>query len=333
MVEANLTLSSLGGAVTDGQVPNTITLDNITQITTRSHTSLSDIGTNAHSAIDTHIAATAAHGATGAVVGTTNTQTLTGKTLTEPVLTLEQGISVAPTAEGRIAWDTDDNKLKVGDGVGTKTISTDDAAAITGGSITGIADLAVADGGTGASTAADARTNLGAAATSHTHAESDVTNLVADLALKAPLASPTFTGTVTAAALTTTGAVTIGDADADTLTLKGLFLTAQVASPTIAKNANLGSTGTASITWGGDTNAVCSLVTGGTGIAAGTLAAITFVTTRAGTNYVPILQAISAAAADANIYVTSRGTTGFSIACRNVPSGTLTIGWLLAGNN
>lgn len=47
-----------------------------------------------------------------------------------------------------------------GDGIrgGTYTMT---APVITGGSITGITDLAVADGGTGASTAAGARTNLG----------------------------------------------------------------------------------------------------------------------------------------------------------------------------
>jgi hypothetical protein len=48
------------GVLPDANVANNITLDNITQITTRSHTSLSDIGTNAHSAIDTFISSKAA---------------------------------------------------------------------------------------------------------------------------------------------------------------------------------------------------------------------------------------------------------------------------------
>lgn len=46
--------------------------------------------------------------------------------------------------------------------------------------------------------AANARSTLGAAATSHTHAQSDITSLVSDLALKAPLASPALTGNPTA---------------------------------------------------------------------------------------------------------------------------------------
>jgi len=66
--------------------------------------------------------------------------------------------------------DTEFNNIQTA--VGTKTDNA--SAAITGGSITGITDLAVADGGTGASTAANARTNLGAAASG---ANSDITSI------------------------------------------------------------------------------------------------------------------------------------------------------------
>lgn len=58
--------------------------------------------------------------------------------------------------------------------LGTMAMQNANNVAITGGSITGIADLAVADGGTGASTASGARTNLSAAKSG---ANTDITSL------------------------------------------------------------------------------------------------------------------------------------------------------------
>lgn len=88
-----------------------------------------------------HIQATTGHGATGAVVGTTNTQTLTNKTLADPTLTgnlsggtvtgtvtpfalnIPTATSPAQTAEGQAVWDSDDDLLTVGTGAARKTMA------------------------------------------------------------------------------------------------------------------------------------------------------------------------------------------------------------------
>lgn len=69
---------------------------------------------------------------------------------------------VASSADGRAIVSAADYAAMRGLlGLGTMATQGAGAVAITGGSITGITDLAVADGGTGASDAAGARTNLG----------------------------------------------------------------------------------------------------------------------------------------------------------------------------
>jgi hypothetical protein len=65
------------------------------------------------------------------------------------------------TAGAALIDDADASAQRTTLGLGTISTQNANAVAITGGSITGITDLAVADGGTGASDAATARTNLG----------------------------------------------------------------------------------------------------------------------------------------------------------------------------
>lgn len=85
----------------------------------------------------------------------------------------------------------------------------------------------------------DARLTNARAPTAHTHPESEVTNLVADLALKAPLASPAFTGTPTGI---TKAHVGLGNVDntsdvnkpISTAEQTALNLKANLANPTLA---------------------------------------------------------------------------------------------------
>jgi hypothetical protein len=85
--------------ILDGATLSTTELNYVDGVTSSIQTQL---GTKAASSdLTTHTGATEAHGATGAVVGTTNTQTLTNKTLTSPTLTTPAlGVATADSING-----------------------------------------------------------------------------------------------------------------------------------------------------------------------------------------------------------------------------------------
>ena len=129
--------------------------------------------------------------------------------------------SLTPTDGGFIVGDGTDFVVETGStartSLGLGSIATQDASSvtITGGSVTGITDLAVADGGTGSSTPSGARTNLGLVI------GTDVQAYDAELAALAGLTSaadklPYFTGSGTAATtdFTAAGRALLDDANA-----------------------------------------------------------------------------------------------------------------------
>jgi hypothetical protein len=113
---------------------------------------------------------------------------LTSPTISSPTMT---GTPIAPTASPgtnttQVATTAFVQAATTALNLGTMSTQNANNVAITGGSITGITDLAVADGGTGASTAAAARTNLGT---------DDAANLTTGTVATARLASGTANST------------------------------------------------------------------------------------------------------------------------------------------
>ena len=133
------------------------------------------------------------------------------------------------TATGAAAWNANHTLT----GVGTMAEQNANAVAITGGSVTGITDLAIADGGTGASTAPDALTNLGAYPANN------------------PSGYTNNTGTVTSVAATVPTGLSVGGSPITTNGTLAITYAAGYSIPTTSSQTNWDTAYTDRLKWDG----------------------------------------------------------------------------------
>ncbi len=141
--------------ILDGATLSTTELNYVDGVTSAIQTQLNNKA--ASSDLTTHTGATEAHGATGAVVGTTNTQTLTNKTLTSPTLTTPAlGVATATSINGTTIPETK-----------TLVVTTDKISVLASTSSSELAGVISDETGTGALVFANTPTlvtpNIGAA--------------------------------------------------------------------------------------------------------------------------------------------------------------------------
>ena len=124
----------------------------------------------------------------------------------------QDAVDAALTAGTGITKTYNDNANTITVAVDTSTIAPLSGPTFTGTvtlpSTTSIGDVSATEIGYLNNVSSAIQTQLdGKAASSHTHAQSDITNLTTDLAAKAPSASPSFTGNVTLPSTTSIGDV------------------------------------------------------------------------------------------------------------------------------
>lgn len=269
----------------------------------------------------------------GASIGKQQMLIVEGTDATDPPVTSSEA-DLTKFIQGLNIWDFPIKRVKTP--TGSSTVTLDDLVGSAAWPVSSVQDGTITNAKIVAGIAA---TKIGSGSVDNTEfsfldgvtsgiqAQLDAKASIASLALLAPLASPVFTGTVTGAAMTLSGVVTmngdvtIGNATSDVLTIQSRIVTAGSA-PAAAANLAAGTGRAASVVYGDSTSGLLRVVTGGSGVAGGNFVTLTYFLNRPSANYTVFFIPANSAAQGIwqNMYVSALATSFFTLAINSAPA-------------